>query len=134
MENVRTKYFCIFNADGSFNPIELDNMYKLLKNDNYDIIFASRYEKNCSSEDDTLITLVGNFIFTKIGNIFFNLKITDILYTFVMGDAEKTRKLNKFISLDTRKSWILEKGIKNKVNLINDVSGLVYEANTTTAL
>ncbi len=94
MENVRTKYFCIFNADGSFNPIELDNMYKLLKNDNYDIIFASRYEKNCSSEDDTLITLVGNFIFTKIGNIFFNLKITDILYTFVMGDAEKTRKLN----------------------------------------
>ena len=28
IKNVRTKYFCIFNADGSFNPIELDEMYK----------------------------------------------------------------------------------------------------------
>ena len=47
---------------------------------------------------------------------------------------KKTRKLNKFISLDTRKSWIMEKGIKNKVNLINDVSGLEYDANTTNVL
>ena len=41
---------------------------------------------------------------------------------------KKIRKLNKFISLDTRKSWIMEKGIKNKVNLINDVSGFEYDA------
>ena len=43
---------------------------------------------------------------------------------------KKVRKLNKFISLDTRKSWIMEKGIKNKVNLINDVSGFDYDANS----
>ena len=43
---------------------------------------------------------------------------------------KKVRKLNKFISLDTRKSWIMEKGIKNKVNLINDVSGFDYDVNT----
>ena len=43
---------------------------------------------------------------------------------------KKVGKLNKFISLDTRKSWIIEKGIKNKVNLINDVSGFDYDANT----
>jgi len=43
---------------------------------------------------------------------------------------KKVKKLNKFISLDTRKSWIMEKGIKNKVNLINDVSGFNYDANT----
>ena len=30
---------------------------------------------------------------------------------------KKIKKLNKFISLDTRKSWVMEKGIKNKVNL-----------------
>ena len=42
----------------------------------------------------------------------------------------KIKKLNKFISLDTRKSFIMERGIKNKVNLINDVSGLEYDANT----
>jgi len=43
---------------------------------------------------------------------------------------KKVRKLNKFISLDTRKSWIMEKGIKNKVNLINDVSGFDHDANS----
>ena len=47
---------------------------------------------------------------------------------------EKTKKLNKFISLDTRKSWIMEKGIKNKVNLINDVSGLEYDPKTKNVL
>jgi len=47
---------------------------------------------------------------------------------------KKVRKLNKFISLDTRKSWIMEKGIKNKVNLINDVSGFDYDTNTINIL
>tara|TARA_Y100000768_G_C23884417_1_gene636873 strand:+ start:192 stop:863 length:672 start_codon:yes stop_codon:yes gene_type:complete len=94
IQNVQTKYFCIFNADGSFNPVELKQMYYQLENEDKDIIFASRYEKNCSSEDDTIITLIGNYIFTKLGRIFFNLKITDILYTFVMGNTEKVKDIN----------------------------------------
>ncbi len=94
INNVLTKYFCIFNADGSFNPKELSEMHQKLSIENFDIVFASRYDKGCSSDDDTLITLVGNFIFTKIGNIFFNLKITDILYTFVMGDVDKVKRLS----------------------------------------
>ena len=69
-------------------------MYKKINSEEIDIIFASRYEKDCSSEDDTFITFIGNFIFTKIGNIFFNLKITDILYTFVMGNTLKVKNLN----------------------------------------
>ena len=28
VNNVKTKYFCIFNADGSFNPIEIEDMIK----------------------------------------------------------------------------------------------------------
>ena len=42
----------------------------------------------------------------------------------------KIKKFKKFISLDTRKSTIMAKGIKNKINLINDVSGLEYDPNT----
>ena len=45
-------------------------MYEKLITDNADFVFASRYEKDCSSDDDTVITAIGNFIFTKIGNIF----------------------------------------------------------------
>ena len=74
IETVETEFFCIFNADGSFNPKELDQMIKKLKDDKYDFVFASRYEKNCGSDDDTLITFIGNYIFTFLGKIFFKLK------------------------------------------------------------
>ena len=47
---------------------------------------------------------------------------------------KQVKKLKKFISLDTRKSWIMEKGIKKKVNLINDVSGFEYDSKTSYVL
>jgi len=81
-----TKFFCIINADGSMNPVYLDKMINKLETYNLDFLFASRYEKpGGGSDDDNLITFFGNYIFTKIGNIFFSLKITDILFTYVMG-------------------------------------------------
>ena len=46
----------------------------------------------------------------------------------------RIKNFKKFISLDTRKSSIMRKGIKNKVNLINDVSGLEYDLNTVQVL
>jgi len=94
IKSVKTEYFCIFNADGSFNPSEISGMYNSLKDKGGDIIFGSRYEKNATSEDDTLVTKVGNFIFTKLGKILFRLPITDILYTFVLGKTKKTLDLN----------------------------------------
>ena len=85
--------FLLFNADGSFNPKELGMMIKKLKDDKYDFVFASRYEKDCGSEDDTFITLIGNYIFTFFGKIFFRLEITDILYTYVMARTSCAKKL-----------------------------------------
>jgi len=41
----------------------------------------------------------------------------------------KIKKLNTLISLDTRKSEIIKKGITNKINLVNDVSGFDYDSN-----
>ena len=46
----------------------------------------------------------------------------------------RLKRLKKFISLDTRKSTVMKKGIKNKINLINDVSGLEYDLNTIQVL
>ncbi len=93
IQNVTTKNFCIFNADGSFDPVELEKMYNLVEIEKYDLVFGSRYEKNAGSEDDTIITLIGNKIFSFFGKVFFSLPITDILYTFVLGNTEKTKKL-----------------------------------------
>ena len=47
---------------------------------------------------------------------------------------KKIKKLNSFVSLDTRKSYIMKKGINYKVDLINDVSGLSYDSNTINIL
>ena len=60
---------------------------------NYDLVFGSRYEKNSGSEDDTIVTLLGNKIFSFIGSFFFSLPISDILYTYVLGETKKIQKL-----------------------------------------
>ncbi len=93
IKSLDTKYFCIFNADGSFNPSEINKMILLLESSNLDFIFGSRYQKDSGSEDDTFITLIGNKIFTLMGKIFFKLPITDILYTFVVGQTNKVSEL-----------------------------------------
>ncbi len=94
INSCKTKFFCIFNADGSFNPNEISKIMTKIDESNSDFIFASRYEKNAGSEDDTLITLVGNYFFSLLGKVFFKLNISDILYTFVIGDTEKAKQLH----------------------------------------
>ena len=94
IQNTRTKFFCIINADGSMDPKYLNEMLSKMKSQNLDFLFASRYENLGGSEDDSFITKLGNFIFTKIGNIFFNLKITDILFTYVMGKTQNFNNLD----------------------------------------
>ena len=94
IKQCKTKYFCIFNADGSFNPSEINQMFKTLQSKKLDFIFASRYQTNSGSEDDTIITLVGNYIFSYIGKIFFKLTISDILYTFIIGKTEQANMLD----------------------------------------
>ena len=66
---IDTEFFCIINADGSMDPKYLDEMFNLCKNK--DLVFASRYLEDGGSDDDNFITLIGNKIFSFIGNIFF---------------------------------------------------------------
>ena len=97
INRITTEYFCIFNADGSFDPSELKNMYYLADIEKFDLVFGTRYEENAGSEDDTIVTFTGNKIFSFIGKILFGLRISDILYTYVLGNTQKTQelKLNK---------------------------------------
>ena len=93
INHITTKYFCIINADGSMNPNELNNMFEIINEDN-DLVFASRYLKNAGSEDDDVITTFGNYFFSFLGKVLFNLKINDILYTYVMGNTDLVKNLN----------------------------------------
>ena len=111
IKQCKTEYFCIFNADGSFNPVEINKMYETLQAKKLDFIFASRYQASSGSEDDTIITLVGNYIFTYIGKIFFRLNISDILYTFIIG---KTKQANILELKQKDFSFCVELPIKAK--------------------
>ena len=124
INKTKTKYFCIFNADGSFVPDELQHMYNLLEDGNGDFVFGSRYITNASSEDDTLVTYVGNRIFTLLGNLFFSLEVSDILYTYVMGNTNLVHSLDL---TEKKFSLCVELPIKAKRSGFNLISYPCHE-------
>lgn len=91
---VKTKYFIIFDADGSKDPRYLSRFYYNLKKNKTDIIYAERYGAGAGSLDDTPLTYIGNRIFTLIGKIFFNLSLNDILHTFFLCEVKKFKQID----------------------------------------
>ena len=89
-------------------------MYELIKRN--DFVFTTRYEKPGGSDDDTMVTFLGNKFFSKLGNIMYSLKISDILYTYLMGKTDSFRKL-KIESDDFR--FCVELPIKMQINNMN---------------
>ena len=70
INKVKTKYCCIINADGSMDPKYLKDMRN--KCEKLDLVFGSRYQKpGGGSQDDDIVTLIGNYVFTFMGNVFF---------------------------------------------------------------
>ncbi len=93
INNVDTDFCCIINADGSMDPKYLEEMRKACENK--DLIFASRYQKpGGGSDDDDFVTIIGNAFFTFLGNFLFKLKISDILYTYILGRTSSFKKLD----------------------------------------
>ncbi len=119
IKKTKTQYVCIFNADGSFNPKYLNLMLKKALQ-GYDFVFASRYLKQGGSDDDTFLTLIGNKIFTFIGKFFFKLKLSDILFTFILGKTQKFKSL-RLKSKDFRLCVEIPINIKKKNYLYTEV-------------
>tara|TARA_B100000989_G_scaffold298697_1_gene289234 strand:- start:3241 stop:3921 length:681 start_codon:yes stop_codon:yes gene_type:complete len=92
LKNINTEFFCIINADGSMDPKYLSEMLSLCQKK--DFVFASRYLKGGGSDDDTIITLIGNKCFSLIGNLLFNINLSDILYTFIIGKTNSVKLLD----------------------------------------
>ena len=123
INEVDTKYLCIFNADGSFDPKYLGEMILLLENQ-YDFIFNSRYIKGGGSDDDTFLTYIGNKFFTTLCKILFKLNISDVLFTYVMGKSDAFKKLelknNDF-------TFCIELPVKAKMRGYKSISHPSYE-------
>ncbi len=117
IENIRTDYFCIINADGSMDPIYLDVMLKNCEKN--DFVFATRYSKGGGSDDDNFVTFIGNKFFSFLGNLLFTLNLSDILYTYVMGKTISAKNL-KLEYNDFR--ICVELPIKAKLSNLNFIS------------
>jgi glycosyltransferase involved in cell wall biosynthesis len=89
-----SKYLCIFDADGSFDPNTILLMKDILEQKKLDFIFGSRYLDGNTSDDDTLITKFGNFFFTKLISLLFNFKTSDALFLYLFGKRECFINLN----------------------------------------
>ena len=118
-----TEYCCIINADGSMDPKYLKEMLKMC-NDK-DLVFCTRYLKpGGGSEDDTIITYIGNKIFSFLGNFLYRLNISDILYTYILGKTSSFKSL-ELKNYDFR--LCVEIPIKAKKKLFNHVNLASYE-------
>ena len=93
LNKLNSKYFCIFDGDNSFNPKSISEMSEEVNN-GADFVFGTRYLNNTKSDDDTLITKFGNFFFTKLVSILFNINTSDVLFFYVFGKKENVIKLN----------------------------------------
>ncbi len=91
-KNAKNEFGCIFNADHSFDPKYLDGLVK--ESEKKDFVFGTRYNKDSGSDDDTFVTFAGNKIFSFITNKILKIKLTDILFTYVLCNVGKFNKLN----------------------------------------
>lgn len=95
----KCNYSLVLDGDGSKNPSYIKDLLDKIIKSKSDFVFAERYGKNAGSLDDTLLTHIGNRIFTIIGKIFFKIKINDILHTFFVCKNSSFKKI-KFNHLD----------------------------------
>lgn len=75
---VKTEYVIELSPDNNCTPELLPNIIEKIEED-YDIVVVSRYLDNAISEDDTFITGLGNFFFSRLIRYLGKYPITDAL-------------------------------------------------------
>ena len=75
---MKTDYVIEFSADGNCLVEHLSSLISELKK-GYDVVVVSRYLPPAYSEDDTLLTGIGNYMFTRMFRLLGNSKVTDVL-------------------------------------------------------
>lgn len=70
-----------FSPDGNSLPNVLPQLVDELKK-GYDLVIVSRYLKPATSEDDSIVTRFGNWMFTKLINLLHNGNYTDSMVMY----------------------------------------------------
>jgi NDP-4-keto-2,6-dideoxyhexose 3-C-methyltransferase len=70
-----------FNPDGNSIPDDIPRIIAKV-NEGYDLVIGSRYRDGAKSDDDDWVTAAGNWMFTRIVNLLFGTRYTDVLVGF----------------------------------------------------
>lgn len=87
-------YICMIDGDGSVNLNEIEYLLDLLILENFDLVKGSRYLKSGGSEDLTNFRSWGNLFLTKITNLLFSQKWSDLAYGFVAYKNNTIKELD----------------------------------------
>ena len=93
-----------FSPDGNSIPEAIPELIKKIK-EGYDMVIASRYFDHAKSHDDNFVTRFGNWLFTKLINVFHGSNYTDALVIYRIY----RKSLFYELKLDTEESYSMEK-------------------------
>lgn len=82
-----------FSPDGNSVPERIPELVRKMR-EGYDMVIASRYARGANNEDDTLVTALGNRMFTKMINLFFGGNYSDTLVIFRAWKKEILKNLS----------------------------------------
>ena len=102
-KNIKGDIIITFSPDGNSIPELIPDLLNRM-NEGYDMVIVSRYIGYARSYDDTFISRLGNYVFTKIINLLFGFHFTDAL---VMFRAYK-RNVPKDLKVIEKKSALYE--------------------------
>jgi glycosyltransferase involved in cell wall biosynthesis len=101
---VKTDYIISFSPDGNSVPEAIPNLIKKIEEGN-DMVIASRYLEHAKSHDDDFVTRFGNWLFTKLINVFHGSNYTDALVIYRIY----RKSLFYELKLDMEESYNMEK-------------------------
>ena len=93
-----------FSPDGNSIPEAIPELIKKIK-EGYDMVIASRYLDHAKSHDDNFVTRFGNWLFTKLINVFHGSNYTDALVIYRIYK----KSLFYELKMDTEESYNMEK-------------------------
>ena len=95
LKNTNDEYILTFSPDGNSDPERLAEMINSInQNPNIDILICSRYLEWAKSHDDSFITGIGNWIFTRTFNFLYKQKISDYLVLYRVFKKSLVDELN----------------------------------------
>lgn len=89
---IKSDVIITFSPDGNSIPEAIPQLIAKI-NEGYDMVIASRYYDGAKSEDDTWLTGIGNWIFTKMCSLLGRHKYTDAMVIYRAYKANIPKKL-----------------------------------------